>query len=103
MSLEKFSRKCAAALGAAILFTAFKTPLATAADNARETSLSDVVQLTHDFDRAGEAYFSRDMSWIIFQGTPKGEKQYAMYVARLDRKDGRLVAAATPTRISPPN
>jgi len=43
-------------------------------DEPRETSLTDVTQLTQGFDRAGEAYFSTDMSWIIFQGTPKGEK-----------------------------
>ena len=84
--------------------TMTRMPAARAADNdARETSLADVVQLTRDFDRAGEAYFSRDMNWIVFQATPKGEKHYAMYVARLDRQDGRIVAAGTPTRISPPN
>lgn len=43
--------------------------------------LTHVVQLTSGFDRAGEAYFSRDMHWIIFQAVPKGEKQYQMYVA----------------------
>ena len=64
--------------------------LAFAADD-RETTLSDVVQLTTGFDRAGEAYFSPDMSHIIFQATPKGEKHYAMYVAKLERKDERIV------------
>src|SRR5688572_540008 len=43
--------------------------------------LTDIIQLTDGFDRAGEAYFSRDMQWIIFQAYPKGEDQYQMYVA----------------------
>ena len=46
-------------------------------------SLSDIIQLTDGFERAGEAYFSRDMHWIIFQAFPKGEDQYQMYVAPL--------------------
>jgi Tol biopolymer transport system component len=48
---------------------------------AESDCLSDVIQLTHDFDRAGEAYFSRDMTWIVFQATPRGEQQYQMFVA----------------------
>src|SRR5689334_18654013 len=46
-----------------------------------EPSLSDIVQLTSGFPRAGEAYFSRDAKWIIFQASPQGEQQYQMYVA----------------------
>src|SRR5215213_5126456 len=46
-------------------------------------ALTDIIQLTDGFDRAGEAYFSRDMKWIIFQAFPKGEDQYQMYVAPL--------------------
>jgi Tol biopolymer transport system component len=71
--------------------------------DGRETALSDVVQLTKDFDRAGEAYFSPDMNWIIFQATPKGEKQYAMYVAKLQRSGEPITGADIPKRISPPN
>src|ERR1051325_8234801 len=55
-----------------------KTPTSSEAD-----SLSDIIQLTHDFDRAGEAYFSRDMKWIIFQAYPHGGDQYQMYVAQV--------------------
>jgi len=55
-------------------------------DEPRETSLTDVTQLTQGFDARREAYFSTDMSWIIFQGTPKGEKNYAMYVAKLKKQ-----------------
>ena len=67
----------------AALFAIASVHVARAADDdtdrSRETSLSDVVQLTSGFDRAGEAYFSPDANWIVFQATPKGEKHYAMY------------------------
>ena len=49
--------------------------------SGREESLSGIVQLTSGFEKAGEAYFSPDMNWIIFQATPKGQPQYQMYVA----------------------
>jgi dipeptidyl aminopeptidase/acylaminoacyl peptidase len=71
------------------------------ADKSRETSLRDVVQLTKGLDRAGEAYFSPDMGWIIFQGTPKGEQHYAMYVAKLENNGEAIVGADKPIRISP--
>ena len=50
---------------------------------AESATLNDVVQLTSDYARAGEAYFSPDMRWIIFQAAPKGQENYQMYVARL--------------------
>jgi Tol biopolymer transport system component len=45
--------------------------------------LQNPIQLTRGFDKAGEAYFSNDMSWIIFQACPPGEPRYQMYVAPL--------------------
>lgn len=68
-----------------------------------EPCLSDVVQLTRGFDRAGEAYFSADGGWIIFQATPRGEQHYQMYVARLRRSGGNIVGLEEPVRISPPD
>jgi Tol biopolymer transport system component len=68
----------------------------------REDSLSDVVQLTSGFDRAGEAYFSADAQWIIFQASPHGEPHYQMYVARLRRQGDRITGLDQPVRISPP-
>jgi Tol biopolymer transport system component len=59
--------------------------------------LFDVTQLTHDFDRAGEAYFARDLRWIVFQATPKGDAQYQMYVAPLTSAN----AIGKPVRVSP--
>ena len=70
---------------------------------ATEDALADVVQLTRGFDRAGEAYFSPDMRWIIFQATPKGEKHYQMYVAPLTRQGDDITGAGNPVRISPPD
>ena len=67
----------------------------------REESLSDIVQLTSGFEKAGEAYFSPNMQWIIFQATPKGQPQYQMFVARLKRGNDRIVGIDPPTQISP--
>lgn len=66
--------------------------------------LSNVTQLTfaRDFDRAGEAYFSPDMRWVVFQAVPRGEKNYAMYVARLVRVGGEPAGLVVVTRVSPP-
>src|SRR4051812_28945928 len=101
-SMTHASHVAVAVTIAALLCSLVASKTVRAADG-RETSLSDVVQLTRDFDRAGEAYFSPDGNWIIFQATPKGEKQYAMYVAKLDRTADRITGAGMPKRISPPN
>jgi hypothetical protein len=59
------------------------------------------------FLRAGEAYFSPDGGWIIFQAVevPRGgeppETFYQMYVARLRREGGRVVGIEEPIRLSP--
>jgi Tol biopolymer transport system component len=84
-------------------FGAAPPPTSAPTDHADESHfLDDVVQLTSGFDRAGEAYFSPDMKWIVFQATPKGEKHYAMFVAELRRDGDRITGTATPFRISPP-
>src|SRR5262245_43206008 len=69
------------------------------------------VQLTkrEEFVKAGEAYFSPDGSWIIFQAVAVPEKGkeadpfYAMYVARVRRGSaGRTSGVDRPVCISPP-
>ena len=67
-------------------------PTPTSAENE---SLSDIIQLTANFDRAGEAYFSHDMRWIIFEASPHGEPNYQMYLVRLRpiRQAGGLLAS----------
>jgi len=68
--------------------------------------LTDLAQLTFgaQFLKAGEGYFSPDMKWVIFQGVPKGEQQYQMYVAPLHLGDEAAATTAHlgwPVRISP--
>jgi Tol biopolymer transport system component len=69
--------------------------------------LFDVTQLTHDFARAGEAYFAADSRWIVFQATPKGEENYQMYIAPLTSElvapgeDANLTGIGRPVRVSP--
>ncbi len=72
-------------------------------DEREKPILSDLIQLTHDFDRAGEAYFSPDMKWIIFQASPHGQPHYQMYLAQLQWSGDRIVGAGTPIQISPPD
>ena len=64
-------------------------------------SLRDVMQLTHNFDRAGEAYFSGDMHWIIFQAVPAAQQQYQMYVAPVQSGPQGITGIGTHIRISP--
>src|SRR3954453_8827272 len=65
-------------------------------------SLADAVQLTHNFARAGEAYFSPDMRWIIFQASTQPTEGYQMYVAQLKWDGTRIVGLNPPIRITPP-
>src|SRR4051812_44202825 len=67
-------------------------------------TLSDIHQLTTGFAKAGEAYFSHDMRWIIFQAAVKAEDQYQMYIARLKRNGkNEIIAIDNPVRITPEN
>lgn len=76
---------------------------ATGPADPRETCLSDVVQLTTSVARAGEAYFSPKLDWIIFQAAPAGQAHYQMYVAPLKWEGDKLAGAGTPIQISPAN
>ncbi len=66
----------------------------------RETSLSDIVQLTSGFARAGEAYFSPDMKHVIFQASPERDSHYQMYVATVRWEGERIAGLNEPNRIS---
>ena len=77
-------------------------PTATYAGTSSEAdTLSHILQLTRGFERAGEAYFSPDMKWIIFEAVPRGQQQYQMYLARLQYKEGVIGGADEPIHISP--
>ena len=67
----------------------------------RETALSDIVQLTSGFARAGESYFSPDMKWIVFQASKERDAHYQMYVAPLRWEGDRITGITSPIRISP--
>ncbi len=69
------------------------------------------VQLTsrNDFVKAGEAYFNRDATWVIFQGVPvpaagkDPEPFYSMYVAKVKRdSSGRIGGLEKAILLSPP-
>ncbi len=79
--------------------------------NAERAILTDHVQLTSrdDFLKAGEAYFSPDDDWIIFQAIPvpaEGEspdQHYSMFVAGLKRdSNGGIVGLNQHFRVSEP-
>ncbi|HET6246931.1 MAG TPA: hypothetical protein VFE47_04465 [Tepidisphaeraceae bacterium] len=82
--------------------TAATAPATRPAQDPREALiLSDVTQLTFGFDKAGEAYFSPDMKWIVFQASPKGMPHYQMYVAPLKWEGDKITGIGQPTRVSP--
>jgi Tol biopolymer transport system component len=90
----------------AIVFATAISALLAVADEPEpaagpEESLSNIIQLTSGFEKAGEAYFSPDMTWIIFQATPRGQQQYQMFVAKLKRAAGEITGIETPVQISP--
>jgi Tol biopolymer transport system component len=64
--------------------------------------LSNVIQLTHGFAAAGEAYFSRDMRWIILQAKRAEDEHYQMYLAQVKWSESTgITGLGTPVRISP--
>lgn len=69
---------------------------------AESDSLTEIIQLTRGFDRAGEAYFSRDMRWIIFQAAMTGEPFYSMYIAQVKTGPGGITGITPPVRITSP-
>lgn len=97
---EKSSATPAQSLRASV--TQPSEPLTPPGPQSESHTLSQIVQLTEGFDRAGEAYFSPDMKWIVFQAAPRGEQHYQMYLARLIWEGDILAGAGKPIRISPP-
>ncbi|HWP39834.1 MAG TPA: hypothetical protein VNL70_02825, partial [Tepidisphaeraceae bacterium] len=97
---------CAAVGGCAREFNPFPT-------RAESDSLREITQLTFGFSRAGEAYFSPDMKWLIFQAIPEGQQHYQMYVAPVKYGNRTaqnsavqpqdIVGLGNPIRISPHN
>ncbi len=77
---------------------------------AEAWALSNHVKLTSrdQFLRAGEAYFSPDDAWIIFQAVPippdgdEPDPFYSMYVAKVIRHHGQITGIDSPILISNP-
>ncbi len=99
------------AVSAVVVAAAASVALAQSGESwerAESAALRNHVALTSsaDFTKAGEAYFSPDASWVIFQAVPAGQPKdshYAMYVAKLERDGaGRVTAAERPILVSEP-
>ncbi|MGB7158602.1 MAG: hypothetical protein WBD40_11085 [Tepidisphaeraceae bacterium] len=89
-----------------LLMFLLATPLASAQatqPSEREASLSDIVQLTNGFARAGEAYFSPDAKWVIFQASVERDAHYQMYLAELRWAGDAIGGMGRPVQISPVN
>jgi Tol biopolymer transport system component len=73
----------------ALLASALLLGVSRDASAAEAAHLKNIKQVTHDFARAGEGYFSPDMTRIIFQAEEKGTGNpfYQMFV--MDLKTGR--------------
>src|SRR5262245_43648876 len=77
------------------LFAALALSTSQTADWQQQESayLKNIRQVTHDFVRAGEGYFSPDGKQIIFQAEEKGENPfYQIYVMDLDTGKFRRVS-----------
>jgi TolB protein len=107
MRMTRTSNLCAAGI---TLLSAAGTVFATQSPPAESRFLTHHVQLTmaDDFCKAGEAYFSPDMNWVIFQAIPQpkeGEtagEYYLMYVAKFTHDEtGRINGIEAPIQLSP--
>lgn len=107
--MQAFScvRTVAVGVGSAVLAGSAIGQAGASADVEAGT-LRNHVALTSssDFVKAGEAYFSPDASWVIFQAVPAGkpkDSHYDMYVAKVERdRDGRVAGLGTPILVSVP-
>ena len=79
-----------------LLTAALVQPADPAADwkAAEATHLKNIRQVTHDFVRAGEGYFSPDGKRVIFQAEEKGTGNpfYQIFVMDLDTKQLRRIS-----------
>lgn len=67
-------------------------------------TFADITQLTTGFEKAGAAQYSADMRWVIFQGVPRGESEYQVYISPIhsaNHRDYSPLALGRPIRITP--
>lgn len=92
-------------LSTVVLLSTFLTGCAAklpAATSGETDLLAPPLQLTAGYTRAGEAYFSPDMQWLVFQATEPGEQHYQMYVAKVQYAGKEITGLAPAVRLSPP-
>jgi TolB protein len=68
---------------------------------SEDDSLSNVVQLTRGLARAGQASFSKDMRWIVFQAVPVTGGDYQIYLAKVITGGGDIDGIERPIRVTP--
>lgn len=81
-----------------LLLVAAASGLPSRASEREAAFLSPPVRLTDGLTKAGEGYFSPDMTQICYQGIPTDYPFYQIYVQPFDPAAPRIT---TPTRISP--
>jgi Tol biopolymer transport system component len=68
---------------------------------SEQNSLSDIVQLTDGFDRAGEAFFSPDGRWVVFRAVPTGGLLPRLYLAKVNLDSPKTLELEPPICITP--
>jgi Tol biopolymer transport system component len=64
-------------------------------------ALSQVIQLTDQFDRAGQAFFSPDARWIAFRAVAHGQHQYQLFLAKTVWNQSEMTGIEKPICITP--
>jgi Tol biopolymer transport system component len=68
---------------------------------SEDDSLSNILQLTRGFARAGQPSFSKDMRWIVFQAVPANGGDYQIYLAKVLVNGGDITGLDRPIRVTP--
>jgi len=92
------ARRFRTSLFVSLLLVAAANCLPSRASEREAAFLSPPVRLTDGLTKAGEGYFSPDMTQICYQGIPTAYPFYQIYVQPFDPAAPRIT---TPTRISP--
>ncbi len=100
MVMIKIRAMCCIATGA-ILVGCVAVPINPRQPTSESLTLSNVMQLTSGFARAGDARFSPDMRWIVFQASVPQESTEQLFAAPLRREGTEIVGIGRPVRISP--
>ncbi|HEY2840481.1 MAG TPA: biopolymer transporter Tol [Pirellulales bacterium] len=93
MSVLSFCRRALLTISVLAMIASCQSPQrALAEDSVESKYLSNIKQLTNDYVKAGEGYFSPDGSEIIFQAVPKGYPFYQIYKQKLDGGPAQMIS-----------